>query len=53
MKGQKGRKNLIDDILPVDSAGKLICGQLSALYLWCALFKIMGNLMTVKSGKDY
>ena len=42
MNVQKERKNLVDDLPPVDSACKLTEGLLSALYLWCTLFEIAG-----------
>ena len=40
MNVQKERKNLIDDLPPVDSAGKLTGGLLSELYLWCTLLGV-------------
>ena len=40
MNVQKERKNLVDDLPPVDSACKLTEGLLSALYLWCTLFEM-------------
>ena len=42
MNVQRERKNLVDDLPPVDSACKLTEGLLSALYLWCTLFEIAG-----------
>ena len=47
MKVQKERKNLVDDLPPVDSACKLTEGLLSALYLWCTLFEIAGVLTVI------
>ena len=48
MNVQKERKNLIDDLPPVDSAGKLTDGLLSALSLWCTLFEIAGVVFILK-----